>query len=385
MSIKVRCICAWEGNVRDELAGKKVRCPDCKGSIEVPLAATAKPSQLQSVPILSAGFNIDDSSPVLKPLSGEAVKAPAPAGGPAPAPAPGPAPATPPKPAVAATPRPPAGQVPPPIPLPRPATPQQVTAPPAVPVTAAAASDTKPCPFCAETIKAAAKKCRFCGESLDESGKATKKKSAKKTAAENPFESWDADLSSEAYDEVEVVSSGRGRTQSASMEAEYNPWEAPPAQSHARTRRTRAVGASPLHRLGGRILDGLIPFIACVPGYAILLYGISQSSPGNRSPIVTVGSIVVMITGLVLFGISIRLWCKGKDIGKSIVGLTVWDASTGQPAGFMKTFGREIIPGIIGIIPLLGAILILVDLLAIFRESHRRLIDEILGTDVRAD
>jgi uncharacterized RDD family membrane protein YckC len=79
------------------------------------------------------------------------------------------------------------------------------------------------------------------------------------------------------------------------------------------------------------------------------------------------------------------LYSKGKSIGKNIVGLTVCHASTGQPAGFMKTFGRELLPGLVGIIPLLGAILVLVDVLAILRESHRRLVDEVLGTVVLAD
>ncbi len=376
MSIKIRCICAWEGNVKDELAGKKVRCPDCRGSIDIPLPAAAKPSQLQSIPIQSGGFRIDDSSPMLKPLAGEIVKPQTPPAGTPPAPAPQP------KPAAAATARPLASQVPPPIPLPRPSALQQVPAPPAVPITAAAAGDTKSCPFCAETIKAAAKKCRFCGESLDGSDK---KKSRKKAAAENPFDEWDADLSSDGYDEVEVVSGGQGRRRSESVEEEYNPWEAPPAQSHSRTRRSRVIGASPLHRLGGRILDGLVGLVACIPGYAVLFYGVSQSSPGNISPLVNIGGIIVGIAGIILLATSLHLYRRGKCIGKHIVGLTVWDAATGQPAGFLKTFGRELLPGIVSIIPLLGAVVVLVDILAIFRESRRRLVDELLGTDVLAD
>jgi uncharacterized RDD family membrane protein YckC len=117
----------------------------------------------------------------------------------------------------------------------------------------------------------------------------------------------------------------------------------------------------------------------------VLFYGVSQSSPGNISPLVNIGGIIVLIAGLILLGLSFTLYRKGKCIGKKIVGLTVWDAATGRPAGFLKTFGRELLPGIVSIIPLLGAVVVLVDILAIFRESRRRLVDEVLGTDVLAD
>jgi hypothetical protein len=54
MSIKLRCVCTWEGNVRDSLAGSKVRCPECRGVLVVPaVACPADPAALPKSPRLS--------------------------------------------------------------------------------------------------------------------------------------------------------------------------------------------------------------------------------------------------------------------------------------------------------------------------------------------
>ena len=39
MAIQIQCLCTWQGRVRSNLAGCRVRCPDCRGVIEVPQVA----------------------------------------------------------------------------------------------------------------------------------------------------------------------------------------------------------------------------------------------------------------------------------------------------------------------------------------------------------
>ncbi|MEY3172261.1 MAG: hypothetical protein RLZZ436_174, partial [Planctomycetota bacterium] len=50
VSIRIRCICTWEGNINDSLAGKKVRCPDCRGAIQVPAATQPAPPAPPAAP-----------------------------------------------------------------------------------------------------------------------------------------------------------------------------------------------------------------------------------------------------------------------------------------------------------------------------------------------
>src|SRR5262245_14196354 len=77
MAIRVECACGKQLSLKDELAGKKVRCPECKAVLQVPAAAaepgveTAK-AKVRPPPDESAGVETprrpvrreDDEPPV---------------------------------------------------------------------------------------------------------------------------------------------------------------------------------------------------------------------------------------------------------------------------------------------------------------------------------
>lgn len=66
MSIHIRCVCTWQGKVRASLAGRRVRCPDCRGVINIPLEVTV------DQPLADPQHRRDSSSAKLVPNSSSA-------------------------------------------------------------------------------------------------------------------------------------------------------------------------------------------------------------------------------------------------------------------------------------------------------------------------
>ncbi|MFM7055756.1 MAG: RDD family protein [Planctomycetota bacterium] len=332
MSIRIRCICTWEGNINDSLAGKKVRCPDCRGAIQVP-PAPPMPEQPGPAAVVRA-------------------VAPVP---PAPVP-PAPAPVFPPP-----APPAPARISPPPAPLQArsPAAPSKPATPPAPPAVVAPVKNApapKPDPF---------------------------------------FDAWDAEIVSEddssGFDDpfsAPPTSRNAARKKSAPQHP-LNPWEPPGTADASHSARAKILqGANPFSRLVARILEGFISLLALLPGIALLSIGGAQvEEGGGQGPaVVFTGLGLLLAAGISLTVFQIILCCQGKSIGKKLMGLTVYDAASGLPAGFIKTFGRELLPNLVSFcVPVIGGLAALVDLCFIFSSDHRRLVDKICDTVVVAD
>ncbi|MFM8477726.1 MAG: RDD family protein [Planctomycetaceae bacterium] len=304
MSIRIRCICTWEGNINESLAGKKVRCPDCRGAIQVP-PASVKPEQLRAAAAVQT-------------------------------PVPPPAPAIP-QPRPAPVPQPRAVRQPPPA-----------TLPPGI-----------------------------------------------KSPAQKPdpiFDTWDAEIlsdedgsgSEDAFQAPPTAGSAAGRK--SGTQKPLNPWMPPGSADAGRsTRPTTRCGANPLSRLLARIVEVTISFVAMLPGLAMLTIGGAQVKDEGPAVFFTgMGLLLAATISLAVF--QIILFCHGKSIGKKLLGLTVCDAASGLPAGFMKTFAREILPNLVSFcVPVFGVIAALVDLCFIFSSDHRRLVDKVCETVVVAD
>lgn len=342
VSIQLRCICTWEGKVNDKLAGKKVRCPDCGGTLQVPAAGTASPAP-----------------PV-------AVRAPSPPPPPAPAPSARAPLAVPPPASQAAG----AGaQSPFTKPLPGAA-----AKPPAKPP---ADEATKACPFCAETIRAAAVKCRYCGESLDGSDGKKKKNSRPSKQQEEVYDTFDSEIPFEDDDYKE-------NPFAAPIKLDWSSgWDQPKPAAAARRRISGRTGTSPLARLGARIIDGIIGIIAAAPGYGLIVFSAINASKDPTMLFAGIG--LLCVGGLTLLIVNIILLCSGKTIGKKMLSLTICNWETGRPANFGISFLREIIPNIAAMVPIAGGIFVLVDIFFIFRDDRRRIVDLMCKTVVLAD
>ncbi len=136
-------------------------------------------------------------------------------------------------------------------------------------------------------------------------------------------------------------------------------------------------------RLGASMLDGVI-FMAMVyaPMMVGAMVGRATASAGGDA-----GSTVMAVGGIVVAGLGFALWCwltimhvkrNGQSIAKKLLGIKVV-RTDGSAVSLGRLFWlRNVVNGLISIIPLYGFI----DALFIFGESRECLHDKIAGTIV---
>lgn len=148
-------------------------------------------------------------------------------------------------------------------------------------------------------------------------------------------------------------------------------------------------------RLGAAVIDRLFGFVAALPGALLLgasfLRAVLEASRGGQLNMDDVDTGRAAIGGLVL-GVGlltltiVQIWMittRGQSIGKRIVGIRIVLARDGGPAGFVHGWLlRNLVPGIISLLPWLGMMFVLVDIFFIFGPERRCVHDYIAGTRV---
>jgi uncharacterized RDD family membrane protein YckC len=156
-----------------------------------------------------------------------------------------------------------------------------------------------------------------------------------------------------------------------------NPYAAPAARlEHYQT--NTLVLADPGQRLGAAILDYLA-FAAVAIAAAIFLPVIGR----NNEIAVIIGVVIMLLTMLAILLINIRLLrLYGQTIGKRMLDIRVV-RSDGGPCDVGRYIVARWLPiNIIGVIPLLGPLTRLIDVLMIFGADRRCLHDLIADTIV---
>jgi uncharacterized RDD family membrane protein YckC len=136
--------------------------------------------------------------------------------------------------------------------------------------------------------------------------------------------------------------------------------------------------ASRWARFGAQFLDGLsIALIAFVFGFVASMVGYKMTSPLLFQLAVTVLSLLCFL------GINGYFLAKdGQTLGKKALGIRIVRTDGGH-ATFGRILGLRYAPvWVVSMVPILGGVLALVDVLFIFRESRKCLHDDIADTVV---
>jgi uncharacterized RDD family membrane protein YckC len=136
--------------------------------------------------------------------------------------------------------------------------------------------------------------------------------------------------------------------------------------------------ASRLKRLFARLLDGVFGLVsALIPGFVLtFLSGGSFDDPESFLLGAVVGIICFVIYQWYL------LATTAQTIGKKYLKIKIVNKNGEQAGFFVNVVLREWIMGLIGIIPAIGGIIQIVNILFIFRDDRKCIHDLIAGTVV---
>jgi len=135
--------------------------------------------------------------------------------------------------------------------------------------------------------------------------------------------------------------------------------------------------ASRMKRLFARLLDGVFGLVsALVPGFVLTFL-----SEGNFDPESFLLGAVVGIICFVIYQWYL-LATTAQTIGKKYLKIKIVNKNGEQAGFFVNVVLREWVMGLIGIIPAIGGIIQIVNILFIFRDDRKCIHDLIAGTVV---
>jgi uncharacterized RDD family membrane protein YckC len=152
---------------------------------------------------------------------------------------------------------------------------------------------------------------------------------------------------------------------------------------------SRDLARRPLATLGGRltgaVLDGLLGVFPLVPlGVAVILAIATADEKGRGDPTILSWGVVLTFVCALGLGVTqmVLVSISGQTLGKKFAGTRIVNLDGSNPGFVGAVLLRSLVPGLIAIIPLVGPVFGLADILYIFSDDRRCLHDHIAGTRV---
>ncbi len=162
----------------------------------------------------------------------------------------------------------------------------------------------------------------------------------------------------------------------------HNPYT-PPTSNLDEPPELGLANASPWNRLGAAMVDGILIMVIILP--LEFLSGFIQrvSVNAQNGVIFTPETILWAFAGVLAWlALNFKFLPNGQTIGKKLLKLQV-QRKDGSAVGMQRYLLRRFLPvQVVGLIPLAGGVIMLIDSLLIFRRERNTLHDDLADTKV---